>query len=141
MLKKHLQRIILILIALLGLKTGIESLLSSTNERSNGTAVVSNWDARLSQLTKQIPFKRGLVGYVSNEDILGSTFSSSDTAGEYVLTQFSVAPLILVRGADQEWDILNLSDNAYEKWHQAHSKDFEVVISTGGMYLVHRVNK
>jgi hypothetical protein len=141
MLKKHLQRIILILIALLGLKTGIESLLSSTNERSNGTAVVSNWDARLSQLTKQIPFKRGLVGYVSNEDILGSTFSSSDTAGEYVLTQFSVAPLILVRGADQEWDILNLNDSAYEKWRQSHPNDFEVVVFTGGMYLVHRVTK
>jgi len=141
MWKKHLQRIALILIAVFGLKTGIESLLSSANERSNSTAVVANWDDRLSRLTAHIPFKRGLVGYISNEDIPGATFSPNDVTGEYILTQYSIAPLIVVRGADQEWNILNLDAETFEKWHQTHSKDFEVVDFAGGVYLVHRVNK
>jgi hypothetical protein len=141
MWKKYLQRFILFVIAFFGIKTGIESIISSMKERSNDTAVVTNWDNRLTKLTAFIPFKRGLIGYISNEDIPGTNFSPNDASGEYVLTQYAVAPLILVRGADQEWDILNLDTNTYEKWHQAHLNDFEVVDFSGGMHLVHKVNK
>jgi hypothetical protein len=138
---KYLQRFILVVIAILCVKTGIENIISSNNERSNDTAVVTNWDKRLSKLTAHIPFKRGLVGYISGEDIPGATFSPNDASGEYVLTQYAVAPLILVRGTDQEWDILNLDTKTYEKWHQTHLNDFEVVDFSAGMHLVHKVNK
>ena len=141
MWKKYLQRFILFVIALFGIKTGIESIISSMKERSNDTTVITNWDNRLTKLTAPIPFKRGLIGYIANEDIPGANFSPNDASGEYVLTQYAVAPLILVRGADQEWDILNLDTKTYEKWHQAHLNDFEVVDFSGGMYLVHKVNK
>ena len=141
MWKIYLQRFSLVVIAFFCVKTGIESLISSSNERSNDTTVVTNWDKRLSKLTAHIPFKRGPIGYISGEDIPGATFSPNDAAGEYVLTQYSVAPLILVRGTDQEWNILNLDTKTYEKWHQAHLNDFEVVDFSGGMHLIHKVNK
>jgi hypothetical protein len=141
MWKKYLQRIFLVLLAILGIKTGIEGFVSSFNKRSNDTAVVANWDKRLSNLIAPIPIKRGVIGYISNEDIPGAAFSQNDVSGEYVLTQYSVAPLILVRGTDQEWNILNLDTQAYEKWHQTHENGFEVVVFTGGMYLVHKVDK
>jgi len=141
MWKKYLQRIILIVIAFLGVKTGIESFMSSMNERSNDTAVVANWDERLSKIIAPIPFERGFVGYISNEDIPGASFDPNDTSGEYVLTQYAVAPLILVRGADQEWNILNFDRETYQEWIKTNANDFELVESGGGMYLVRKVNK
>jgi hypothetical protein len=141
MWKKYLQRIILVVIMILGIKTSIESYMSSMKARSNDTAVVTNWDERLSKLIAPIPFKHGMVGYISNEDIPGATFDSNDASGEYVLTQYAVAPLILIRGTNQEWDILNLDPETYKKWFQANAADFKFVQSGGGMYLVHKVNK
>jgi hypothetical protein len=141
MWKKYLQRIILTIIVILGIKTGIENFTTSINEPSNDTAVVTNWNNRLSKLIAQIPIKRGFVGYISNEDILGASFSTEDNEEEYVLTQYTIAPLILIRGTDQEWNILNLEPENYKNWMQKNSEDFEFVKSGGGMYLVHKVNK
>jgi hypothetical protein len=141
MWKKYLQRVILVIIAFLGVKTGIQSFISSMNERSNDTAVIANWDERLTKLIAPIPFERGFIGYISNKDIPGATFDANDAEGEFVLTQYAVAPLILVRGTDQEWDILNLDRGTYQKWIQANANDFEFVESGGGLYLVRKVNK
>jgi hypothetical protein len=113
MWKKYLQRIILVVIAFLGVKTSIESFKSSIAEHSNDTAVIAAWNERLSKLIAPIPFERGFVGYISNEDIPGATFDANDTSGEYVLTQYAVAPLILVRGTGQEWNILNFDRHVF----------------------------
>jgi len=139
--KKYIQRIILVIIIILGFKTGIENFTTSMNNPSNNTAVVTNWNKQLSKLINPIPVKHGLVGYLSNEDFLGTTFSSNDASGEYVLTQYAIAPLILVRGTDQEWDILNLEPENYKKWMQKNAADFEFIKVEGGMHLVHRVHK
>lgn len=140
MLKKYLQRIILIVIAVLGVKTGIENFTSSIKIHSNDTSVAI-WDERLSNLIAPIPFERGLVGYISNEDIPGAAFDKDDAEGEYILTQYAIAPLILIRGTDQEWNILNLDTTAYETWHQTNVNDFELVGFGGGLYLVRKVDK
>jgi hypothetical protein len=140
MWKKVLQRIVLIVIALLGIKTGVQNFVSTVNIHSNDKAV-ENWDERISNLIAPIPFKRGLIGYISNADIPGAAFNKADDSGEYILTQFAVAPYIIIRGTGQEWNILNLDPNAYEKWRQANANDFKVVNFGGGMYLVHKVDK
>ena len=141
MWKKYVQRVVLVAIALLGLKTGIENFKSGIAERSNDAEVIATWNDRLSKLIEPIPFERGLVGYLSNEDIPGTTFDSNDAEGEFVLAQYAVAPLILVRGMEQEWVILNLDSETFEKWRQENAKEFEVVRSGGGMVLVHKVTQ
>ena len=140
MWKKYLQRIILAVVAVLGVKTGITSFTSNIKVHSNDTSVAI-WDERLSNLIAPIPFERGLVGYISNEDIPGIAFDEDDAEGEYILTQYAVAPLILVRGTDQEWNLLNLDTTAYETWHQTNINDFELVGFGGGLYLVRKVDK
>jgi hypothetical protein len=140
MWKKYLQRIILIVIAFLGVKTGVDNFMSTINIDSNDISV-ANWDQRISNLTAPIPFKRGFIGYISNADIPGAAFDEADTSGEYILTQYAAAPLILVRGTDQEWNILNLDPKSFEKWKQENLNDFEVIGSGGGLYLVRRVDK
>jgi hypothetical protein len=139
MWKKYLQRVVLLAIAILGVKTSVENFKSSIAERSNDAAVIAAWNDRLSKLIEPIPFERGFVGYLSNEDIPGTTFDSNDAEGEFVLAQYAVAPLILVRGTEQEWVILNLDPETFEKWRQKNSNEFEVVRSGGGMVLVHKV--
>jgi hypothetical protein len=139
MWKKVLQRIALIAIVVLGVKTSIESFKSSIAERSNDAEVIAAWNDRLSRLIEPIPFERGFVGYLSNADIRGASFDSNDAEGEFVLTQYAIVPLILVRGTEQEWNILNLDSETFEKWLQENENGFEVVRSGGGMYLVHRV--
>jgi hypothetical protein len=139
MWKKVLQGIVLIAIAVLGVRTSIGNFKSNIAERSNDAAVIAAWNDRLSKLVAPIPFERGFVGYLSNEDIPGAGFDSNDAEGEFVLTQYAIAPLILVRGTEQEWNILNLDPENFEKWHQENADKFELVRSGGGMYLVHRV--
>ena len=140
MWKKVLQRIILIAITLLGIKTSIQDFISTINMPSHDISV-SNWDERVSALTASVPFKRGVIGYISNADIPGAAYDEADAAGEYTLTQFAVAPIIIIRGTDQEWNILNLDPITFEKWYQANENEFEVVDFGGGMYLVHKVDK
>jgi len=140
MWKKYLQRVFLIVIAILGVKTGVENFVSTINMDSNDTSVI-NWDERISNLTSSVPFKRGFIGYISNADISGAAFNEADTSGEYILTQYAVAPLILVHGTDQEWNILNLDRVTYETWYQTNADEFEVVGFGGGVYLVHKVGK
>ena len=141
MWKKYVQRVVLVVIAFLGLKTGIENFKSGIAEHSNDAAVIAAWNERLSKLTAPIPFERGFVGYISNEDIPGAAFDSNDAEGEFVLTQYAIAPLILVRGTEQEWNILNIDPGTFEKWSQDNATEFEIVRSGGGMYLVHKVTQ
>ncbi len=141
MWKRYLQGIAILLIVGLGIKTSVDNFSSSLHDNSNNTEVIADWNKQISKLTTRIPIKHGLVGYISNEDVLGKAFSTNDAEGEYVLTQYSIAPLVLVRGTDQEWNILNLEPENYKKWMQDNEKNFELVKVGGGMYLVHRVNK
>jgi hypothetical protein len=141
MWKKYLQRIILVVIVFLGVKTSVENFTLNLNERSNDTAVVAAWNERLSKLIASIPYERGFVGYISNEDIPGATFDTNDAEGEYVITQYAIAPLILVRGTGQEWNVLNFDRDTYQKWIQENANDFEFVESGGGLYLVRKVSK
>ena len=107
MWKKYIQRFILIVIAILGIKTSTESFMLNANRHSNDndTIYMSKWEGWVSKLIAPIPFKRGFVGYISNQDIPGAAFNKDNDDGEYVLTQYAVAPLILIRGTKQEWNI------------------------------------
>jgi len=143
MWKKYIQRFILIVIAILGIKTSTESFMLNANRHSNDndTIYMSKWEGWVSKLIAPIPFKRGFVGYISNQDIPGAAFNKDNDDGEYVLTQYAVAPLILIRGTKQEWNILNLDPETYKMWILANANDFRFIELAGGMYLVQKVSK
>jgi|GEM_PF-6010948 len=138
MLKKILRAFFLAAIVILGVGTGVESFRSSAEIHSNDESVI-NWDDRLSNLIALIPLERGMVGYLSNEDIPGAAFDPDDASGEYILTQYAVAPLVLIRGAEQDWNLLNLDPETYEKWIQENEDRYRLVGSGGGIYLARRV--
>ncbi len=58
----------------------------------------TGWEKRLSALKDALP-ERGVIGYVSEQDYPGVPFNIVDQDEEFVLTQYSLAPLILDRGS------------------------------------------
>ena len=140
MWKKIFQRTFLILIALLGVKTGIQGFISTLHMPSHDVSV-TKWDEQVSALSESIPFERGLVGFVSDNDIPGIDYARENLVGEYILTQYAIAPIVLVFGADQEWNVLSLTPAAYKIWSKTNGENFEVTKFGGKMYLAHMVNK
>lgn len=135
------RRGLLILILLGSLYASIQNLISTRALGSTTDDPVADWERRFEPLKKQLPFVRGAVGYISDSDIPGFNTDPANDAGEYVLTQYVMAPAIIVRGTNQEWNIGNLSPQAYKTWSQANDGQFEVQAFGGGIYLFHRISK
>ena len=85
---------------------------------------VADWERRFQPVKARLPFQRGFVGYISDSAIPGITFDAANDEGEYILTQYAMAPVIIVKGTDQEWNIGNLSGRAFEAWNARHAGAF-----------------
>jgi hypothetical protein len=138
---KQLQITLLGLIVLASLYASIQNLISTGQLGSTRDDPVADWEKRFEPLKKRLPFERGLVGYISDSSVPGIGYDAADDEGEYVLTQYAVAPIILVKGTDQEWNIANLSPLAYAAWSRAHAGEFEVISFSSNIYLLHRAGK
>jgi hypothetical protein len=134
-----LQRVCLGLIAAASLYASIQNLILTRDLGSISEDPVAQWEERFVPLKEQLPFVRGLVGYISDSDIPGAEFSPANDAGEYVLTQYALAPIIIVKGTDQEWNIANLGAKAFAIWSAEHHGEFDVSPPSGGLYLLHRI--
>jgi hypothetical protein len=72
--------------------------------------MVTAWDKRLRKIRTMLP-EYGVIGYVADWDIPGSVFGSSDQEVEFLLAQYTVAPVVLERGTDHDLILGNFSDN------------------------------
>jgi hypothetical protein len=138
---KWLQRALLVSIIFAGLYASIRNLISTKELGSIGEDPVADWETRFEPLKKRLPFERGAVGYLSDSSVPGVSYDAADDEGEYVLTQYVMSPIILVKGADQEWNVGNLSPQAYAAWSESHDGQFEVIPFKGNIYLLHKVGK
>jgi hypothetical protein len=141
MMLTWLRRGVLILILAGSLYASIQNLVSTKTLGSTTDDPVADWERRFGPLKRQLPFVRGAVGYISDSSIPGITTDLANDQGEYVLTQYVMAPIIIVKGTDQEWTIGNLSPQAFRTWSQSNLAQYEVRAFTGGLYLLHRVSK
>ena len=113
--------------------------LTATKELGSVTDdPVADWEQRFAAVKSQLPFERGFIGYISDSDVPGTSFDPANDEGEYVLTQYAMAPVILVRGTSEEWNIANLSTVAFRIWSGQHSGDFDIMPLRNGLYLLHR---
>ena len=134
-----LRRLFLLLIAVASLYAAARNLSSTFELGAVNVDPVAQWEERFEPLSARLPFVRGVVGYVSDADVPGSEFDSANDAGEYVLTQYAVAPIIIVRGSDQEWLIANLNQASFGRWQSEHGADWELVSQGAGLYLLRRL--
>ncbi len=139
MILKWAQRLFLVLLVAIGLYASIRNLISTRDLGSTSDDPVADWEKRFTALKQRLPFERGVVGYISDSSIPGVSYDAANDEGEYVLTQYVMSPIVIVKGTDQEWDIANLSRPAFEQWSKANAGKFEVTAYKGGLYLLHRI--
>jgi hypothetical protein len=132
---------LLALILLASLYASVQNLLSTRDLGSISDDPVADWEIRFAPIKRSLPFKRGLLGYISDSDIPGITYDAANDQGEYILTQYALAPIIIVKGTRQEWNIANLSAPAFQVWSKSNHGEFEVSPFRGGLYLLHRIGK
>ena len=134
-----LQRVTLGLIAAASLYASVQNLLSTRELGSIAEDPVAQWEIRFGPLKEQLPFVRGLVGYISESDVEGAEFDPANDEGEYILTQYALAPIIIARGTKQEWNVANLSKEAFARWSSREGAGFDVLPLQGGLYVLHRI--
>ncbi len=90
-----------------------------------GDDMVTAWDKRLRKVRLLLP-EYGVVGYLADWDIPGYTFGSSDQEVEFLLAQYTVAPVVLERGADHQLILGNFGDNGDPSKIENVQKQFEI---------------
>jgi hypothetical protein len=136
-----LRRGLLGAIVLASLLASIQNLVATRTLGSTTDDPVADWDRRFQPLKARLPFQRGFVGYISDSSIPGITFDAANDEGEYILTQYAMAPIIITKGTDQEWNIGNLTSGGFKAWSAQNSGTFEVTPLRGSLYLLHRIGK
>jgi hypothetical protein len=136
----QIRRGVLILVLLGSVVGSVKNLLATRDVGLLLEDPVADWDARFVRLKQALPFVRGEIGYISDSNIAGIKYDGANDLGEYVLTQYAMAPVILIRGTDQEWNIGNLSGPAFKAWETTAHDAFDVTQYGGGIYLLHRKN-
>ncbi len=140
MILTWVRRGMLILILLGSVYASVQNLISTRTLGSTTDDPVADWERRFAPLKKQLPFERGFVGYISDSSIPGIDTNAANDEGEYVLTQYVMAPIVIIKGTEQEWNIGNLSPPAFRAWSQTNHGQFEVTAFSGGLYLLHRTS-
>ncbi len=139
MIIKWLQRGLLALMVAASLVASVENLISTKALGSIGDDPVADWERRFVAIKERLPFRRGVVGYISDSSIPGVPYNAANDEGEYVLTQYVMAPIIIVKGTDQEWNIARLDPQGFQAWSRTNQGRFEVTAYKGGLYLLHRI--
>ena len=71
MIIKWLQRGAIVLIVLASLYASVQNLIATKDLGSTTDDPVADWEKRFVPLKAQLPFERGLVGYISDLSIPG----------------------------------------------------------------------
>ena len=101
--------------------------------------MVSSWDKRMAGLRADLPADVKTIGYVGNWDILPSSdYVYADEETEFVLTQYALSPIIIERGDNEEWVILNLNREAYDIWIKRQPQDIKITDYGLRIFLVHK---
>jgi hypothetical protein len=135
---KWLQRIFILLVAAVCLFASIQNLVATRSLGSVNDDPVADWEKRFAPIKERLPFRRGVVGYISDSSVPGAIYDAANDEGEYVLTQYVMAPIIIVKGTNQEWNIANLDHQAFDLWSKSNQTKFQVTALKGGLYLLHR---
>lgn len=96
---------------------------------NQGVDDVTRWENRFAQLKSDIPANASVIGYISGDpqDI------------EFNLTQYAIIPLVLRRGSNSEWIIVNYPSKAIHLVLQKHGLENYTVLKYGyGLYLIHK---
>lgn len=134
---KQLTLVLLILVCVYSSVAYLVERIQAWNPTLITNDGVYDWDERLADLRADLPPDVTMVGYVSDWDVLPE-YDYPNNETEFVLTQYSMAPIIVARNDEQEWLIVNLKPKDFETWAAAQTADIEVTKYPLGLFLVHK---
>ena len=134
---KKLAIFLFILVAVYSSATYLINNIKAWNPRLITNDGVYDWDTRLADLRADLPPDVEVVGYVSDWDI-SPDYNYPNNETEYVLTQYTLAPVIVTRDAEREWVIVNLAPKDFETWLATQPTDIKVTRYPLGLFLVHK---
>jgi len=111
----------------------------TTRGMENGSEALASWERRFEEAREIIPIKRGVIGYLGEWDIPGTKYDAADQTAEYLLTQYTLAPLILERGANAEWNIAILNSSTFQAWEQEHQGKYQVYRLKNHVYVLQKL--
>lgn len=135
-----LAALALALFSLWVLLGGVTSLRADWDPRAPFNNPVDKWAERLKPIPALLPAGVETLGYLADWDIPGQTFDPVDQDAEYMLTQYSLAPLRVVPGADHEWIIGNFTAPGFESFLDRTLPAYEIRSLKLGIYLIHRTS-
>lgn len=147
MLPPIIRRISFILIITLSLAFSAYQtwgLYRSWNPLAAEKNEVSVWENRLQPIKAKLPTDVTQVGYLAEWDVPGLDYGHTDQFHEFNLTVYTLAPLIVRRGTESAWVVGNfgqLSAKKFEPWLQTVVGNHTLQEISGGIYLIHRVEK
>ncbi len=139
MIVRWLQRGFLVLIIAVSLYSGVANLIATRDLGSLTYDPVENFVKRFEPLKAELPFRRGVVGYISDSSVPGITYDAANDLGEYILVQYAMSPIVVVKGTAQDWNIGLLTPAAYKSWSSSHAGQFEIFPFKDNLYLIHRL--
>jgi hypothetical protein len=108
----YLQVVTLALVVIGSLGAATEDLITRTRlwiPANLHDDPVTNWERRIEPLKDELP-PTGAIGYLSDWDLPDWEGSRSDMDNEYRLTQYALAPRLVLRGSGYTQIVANLSD-------------------------------
>ena len=134
---KKLAIVLLVLVSVYSSVTYLVNNIKAWNPRLITNDGVYDWDTRLADLRADLPPDVEVVGYVSDWDI-SPDYNYPDNETEYVLTQYTMAPVIVTRDAERAWVIVNLAPKDFGTWLATQPTDIKVTRYPLGLFLVHK---
>lgn len=111
-LRAGLALIFLLILSAASLSAGARQAMllrqQSLKVHQNGDDL-THWANRLAPLIPYLP-ENGPVGYISEQDIPGLDYSATDQGEEMAMSQYMLAPRILIQGPDQPLVIGNIAN-------------------------------
>ena len=101
------------------------------------SVIISKWENRFKPIKDELPFKLGVISYLTDADIEGN-IGNGDTAGEYTLTQFVMSPIIIEQGENREWILLNMNEKNFQTWYKRKNQEYEFIPYSFNLYLAHK---
>ena len=135
-----IKKLAITILVLLSAYSSVSFLIASIqawNPRLISHDGVYDWDARLAALRADLPKDVDSVGYIAGWDVLPK-YDYADNETEYVLTQYTMAPVIVRRGDHARWIIVNLKPKDYKAWLASQPSSVQVKEYGPGLFLVHK---
>jgi hypothetical protein len=116
-----------------------QELLQARQLENTDGPFFAAWEKRFVPIKETLPFKYGVISYVGDWDIPGKTYDPANTEAEHILTQYTLAPVVVSRDISHEWILVNLSATDFDTWLASQEGKFEVTKFKYSFYLLQRI--